>query len=79
MTVCDQDKEEIGLNIFTDPLYQPFESRVTLSKQISAEPSGTGEYSFKATGSETVVTKKASWDTISLHGRTWRVILVNKV
>ena len=78
MTVCDSDKEEIGLNIFTDPVYQPYESLRSLAKTIAASPSGTGDYSFKATGTEKVVEKKATWDTISLHGREWRVILVSK-
>lgn len=78
MTVCDQDKDEIALNIFTDPLYQPFESLRNLAKTIAATPQGNGEYSFKATGTETEVNKKASWDTISVNGREWRVILVQK-
>lgn len=78
MTVCDQDKEEIGLNIFTDPLYQPFESLRLLARKIGDNPSGNGVYSFKAAGSETVVEKTASWDTIIMHGRPWRVILVSK-
>lgn len=78
MTVCDQDKEEIGLNIMTDPLYQPFDSLRELAKKIGANPSGEGVYTFKATGSETVVEKKATWDTITLHGREWRVVLVSK-
>lgn len=78
MTVCDQDKEEIGLNVLTDPLYEPFESLRTLAKQIGETPNGEGSYTFKATGTETVVEKKATWDTIALHGREWRVILVSK-
>lgn len=78
MTVCDQDKEEIALNIFTDPVYQPFESLRTLAKTIASSPSGNGEYSFKATGTETVVNKKATWDTITMNGREWRVILVKQ-
>ncbi len=78
LTVCDQDKEEIGLNILSDPLYQPFESLRVLARQIGENPSGEGVYSFKAAGSETVVEKKATWDTITMHGREWRVVLVSK-
>ncbi|GAB1365412.1 hypothetical protein MASR1M36_02830 [Candidatus Cloacimonadaceae bacterium] len=78
MTVCDQDKEEIGLNILSDPLYQPFESLRVLAKKIGESPNGEGVYSFKAAGTETVVEKKATWDTISMHGREWRVVLVSK-
>jgi hypothetical protein len=38
MTVCDQDKEEIGLNILSDPLYQPFESLRVLAKRLAKAP-----------------------------------------
>jgi len=78
MTVCDQDKEEIGLNILTDPLYARFESLKTLAKRAGASPKGEGSYTFKATGTETVVEKQVTWDTISMHGREWRVMLVSK-
>ncbi|HRY84514.1 MAG TPA: hypothetical protein P5533_07765 [Candidatus Cloacimonadota bacterium] len=78
ITVCDQDKAEIGLNIFTDPVYQPYESLRILAKTIAAQTSGEGQYSFKAAGSETVAQKHATWDTIELHGKIWRVVLVSK-
>ena len=76
MIVCDQDKVEIGLNVFTDPMYENFESLKSLAKSIVASPQGEGEYSFKATGSQVEVAKKAVWDTINIHGREWRVVLV---
>jgi hypothetical protein len=31
-----------------------------------------------ATGTDEVVDKQASWDTISLHDRIWRVVLIYK-
>lgn len=46
------------------------------AKSIVAAPQGEGEYSFKATGSQVEVAKKAVWDTINIHGREWRVVLV---
>ncbi|HNQ44165.1 MAG TPA: cache domain-containing protein, partial [Candidatus Cloacimonadota bacterium] len=76
MMVLNQDKEEIGLNLFTDELYQPHESLRVLGKKIAAETKGDGEYRFMATGTDQVVDKKATWDTISMHGRDWRVVLI---
>jgi len=78
MMVCNQDQGEIGLNLFTDPLYDEFQSLRILGKKIAAEPTGEGEYSFWATGTQTETNKTATWDTISLHGREWRVVLVHR-
>lgn len=76
--VCDADKEEIGLNLFTDSMYLDHEALQSLGKQIAASPKGEGEYSFAATGTDDVVAKKAAWETITMHGREWRVVLVKK-
>ena len=78
MIVCDHDKDEIGLNLFTDPMYLEHESLQNFGKLVIASPKGEGEYRFKAAGSEEVVTKKAYWDTINIHGRDWRVVLAQK-
>ena len=76
MTVADQDKEEIALNVLSDPLYAPYTSLRTLTATIAKTPSGEGKYSFLATGTKTEVEKIATWDSFTMHDRTWRVILV---
>jgi len=79
MIVGEQDQEEIGKILFTDPMYDDYKTLRILGKKMISEPSGEGEYSFYATGTTDVVTKQATWDTISLHGRNWIVVLVRRV
>lgn len=76
--IYDPDSEEIGRMLFSDPLYADFESLLKLGRTIAAKPSGTGEYIFQAPGSKNKVIKNASWDTVKLHDREWRVILTHR-
>lgn len=77
-TVVDPDLEEIGKNIFTDPLYDEHESLRELGKQMVSEPTGKGEYHFFATGTTDVIRKLTTWATISMHGKKWIMILVRR-
>ena len=79
MIVCDQDPEEIGKNIFTDPIYEPYTSLRELATTIAGAESGVGKYRFMATGSKKEVEKSAAWSSFVYHGRTWRVILVKVI
>jgi len=71
----DQDKMEIGRNLFTDQLYEPFEELRVLGSEISQKESGLGEYSFFSRGMNTVVMKEFKWSWVGLHGTQWRLIL----
>jgi len=76
MIVCDQDPEEIGKNIFTDPIYDSYASLKELARTIAGSSSGEGRYRFVATGTKREVEKNATWSSFDYYGRTWRVILV---
>ncbi|MBN2220392.1 MAG: hypothetical protein JW697_08970, partial [Kosmotogaceae bacterium] len=51
----DQDEMEMGRNLFTDQLYEPFEELRVLGSEISQKESGWGEYRFFSRGMDTVV------------------------
>ena len=72
----DRDADQIGNNIFKDPLYKPFPSVLALGKKIIAERAGHGSYSFQVSeANKSVVTKDAYWTTAGLHGSDWRLII----
>jgi ABC-type uncharacterized transport system substrate-binding protein len=71
----DQDEVEIGRNLFTDKLYEPFDSLQELGKKISSNESGEGEYSFYSKGMGEMVRKEVKWTSVGLHGTQWRLIL----
>jgi hypothetical protein len=73
--VYDQDAGEIGRMLFSDPLYAPYVTLLKLGRNIAATSSGTGDYIFEQTMGKENVIKKASWDTVKLHGTEWRVVL----
>lgn len=75
MLIFDQVKDEIGRMLFSDPLYADHESLLELGKEIAAAPTGEGRYIFLAPELKDKAIKKAVWQTVSLHGREWRVVL----
>ena len=75
MIIYDQDKEEIGRMLFSDPLYAGYASLLDLGRKIAADPTGKGSYIFLAPGSQKKVIKNMVWQTVGLHGREWRVVL----
>jgi hypothetical protein len=76
--IYDPDSDEMGRMLFSDPLYADYESLKKLGKKIAANPSGVGEYIFQAPGGKEKVIKVASWDTVRLHNRDWRVVLTSR-
>lgn len=75
MIIYDQDKDEIGKMLFSDPAYAGYESLLALGKKIAAEPNGEGNYVYLAPGSDERVVKDVVWQTTGLHEREWRVVL----
>ncbi len=75
MIVFDQDSEEIGRMLFSDPLYAGYGSLLEMGRKIAASPDGKGSYIFLAPASREKVVKEMVWQTVRLHGREWRVIL----
>jgi TRAP-type mannitol/chloroaromatic compound transport system substrate-binding protein len=77
--IYDVDTGEISRNLFIDPMYQPYTELLSLGKQISVSPSGSGQYQFFDTGMKSTVKKKACWITFELHGTEWRLVLTQVV
>ena len=75
MIIYDQDPEEIGRMLFSDPLYAKYESLLELGKTIVAEAEGTGSYVFLAPGSTEKTIKNVIWQTVQKFEREWRVVL----
>lgn len=72
----DQDADEIGRNLFTDPLYADFPELIAAAEKIDAEDSGETMYSFYQTGTTNKVVKRTYWVTYKLYGMEWKLIWV---
>jgi TRAP-type mannitol/chloroaromatic compound transport system substrate-binding protein len=75
----DADPEEIGKNLFTDPLYKDYSELVALGRGIAVINSGIGEYPFFDTGMHKTVKKQARWVTFELYNTKWKLILVEEL
>lgn len=76
LIVYDADPEEIGKNMFSDPMFSPFEDLISFSKTVVSSNNGAGSYSFYIDGlkDKNLVEKIAVWDTAGLYGTEWRVV-----
>lgn len=75
IVIYDQDEEEIGKNLATDPSYQQYPGLVEVGEKIIQNNEGTAEYSYKKAGSDTDIKKIAYWKTLEFFGAKWRVVV----
>lgn len=73
----DADPDKIGRMLFADPIYQSFPELLQLGYRMAREPKGTGTYFFLRTGNMIPVPRNAIWNTLDLHGTTWRLALTH--
>lgn len=72
----DQDANEIGRDLFTDPLYAGFPELLAAGRKMDAEESGTTTYSFYKAGTMQTVTKLTYWNTFEMFGTEWKLVWV---
>lgn len=75
LILYDEDEDEIGRLLFSDPGYANYASLLALGRQIAEQHAGTGSYVFPAAHTMTEVVKHGAWQSVRLHGREWRVVL----
>ncbi len=68
----ETDAEEVGKNLFKDPLYSSEEIQ-KLSHKIINDSEGAMGYTFSSRGMGKPVAKIAWWKTVELYGTEWRV------
>lgn len=65
-----EDPEEVGSMIFSDPGYEIFPDVERFTTRIMTEPKGAAIISLSG------VKKHIVWDTVSLHGTDWRLLVM---
>jgi len=76
LILYDADTPQVGLNLFTAPLYRPYPALRNLGRRIAATPEGKGAYRFLNGPSKEIVRKSASWRSTSLYGTEWRLVAI---
>jgi len=77
LILYDVDKPQIGLNLFTSKLYQPYTELVSLGRRIAVVPEGSGVYKFRSGSSRHIVKKNGFWRSVSLYGTEWRLVAIH--
>jgi len=72
----DKDAKQIGLMLFEDPLYRPYENLLAAGRKIASDRKGKGSYEFLSVGKQGPVRKDIIWDTLELYGTEWRLVVV---
>lgn len=75
----DKDPKQIGLMLFEDPLYRPYENLLVAGRKIAEDKKGTGSYEFLAAGKQEPFRKDIVWDTVGIYGMEWRLVVVHIV
>ena len=79
LILYDADPSQVGLMLFSDPLYQPYPSLLDIGRKMVAERSGMGSYYFLNKEHNQNVTKEVYWTTVGLHGNEWRLAIIRVV
>ncbi|MBK8050247.1 MAG: cache domain-containing protein [Anaerolineales bacterium] len=77
LILYDANREEVGRNLFVDPLYNEYPSLQELGKRIAAEEAGGGVYTFLREDMQEPVEKTATWTTFDFCGQPWRIVLAH--
>jgi hypothetical protein len=77
LILYDVDTPQIGLNLFSAPLYRPYAELLSLGRRIAASPQGKGAYRFTRGPVKRVVKKNAFWQSVSLYGTEWRLVAIH--
>ncbi len=73
----DRNEKEIGKNLFTDEMYQPYENLRTLGQEILENNSGYGSYTFLSNTMTEPVEKLCFWETAGLYDMQWKLVLTS--
>lgn len=73
LMIYDMRATQIGLNLFTDPLYKPFPDLARVARKMAASPEGKDTYRFYRTPGDAPAVKVIYWRTVGLHGTAWRL------
>ncbi len=75
----DTDAKQIGLMLFEDPLFSPYQSLLAAGRRVAADRKGKSSYEFLAVGKQGTVRKDIVWDTVEIYGTEWRVVVAEVV
>lgn len=79
LILYDSDPAQTGLNIFTSNSFRNFPGVLSFAKRVAYRPNGQGSYDFRSRDliDSRIVRKDATWGTVALNNKEWRVVVVD--
>jgi hypothetical protein len=75
--IYDSDEGQIGLNLFSDPIYKNYTETLVFMRQVAGSSQGHGTYSYyRSVASGELVNKEVYWSSFGLHGAEWRLLVI---
>jgi len=75
IVIFDQDIEEVGRNIISDPAYTPYPGLIEAGKKIILTKEGNAEYSYLKANTNQKIFKKAYWKTVEFFSAEWKIVV----
>lgn len=75
LIIYDNNPNEINLNVLTDEPFIKFPDLLACARNIVAQQSGVGHYTFITKGAKVVHGKSAQWTSAQCGGREWRIVM----
>jgi len=79
LLLYETDPSQLGLNLFSDPLYRGYPELIKLGKRMVKEKEGRGYYTFLMQGTKKVVKKQVVWKTVPFLSNEWIVAVYREV
>jgi len=79
LLLYETDPTQMGLNLFSDPLYKDYPELIKLGRRMIKEKEGNGFYTFLIHGTKTIVKKQAVWKTAHFMNNYWIVVTYKEV
>jgi len=79
LLLYETDPTQMGLNLFTDPLYKDYPELIKLGKRMVKEKEGKGFYTFLIHGTKKVIKKQAAWKTVHFLNNDWIVVVYKEL
>lgn len=79
LLLYETDPTQMGLNLFSDPLYKDYPELITLGRRMVKEKEGKGFYTLLIHGTKNVVKKQAVWKTAHFLNNDWIIVAYKEV
>jgi branched-chain amino acid transport system substrate-binding protein len=78
LELYDTDEDQIGRNLFTDPVYENYTEVLEFMHELLGSNNGYGTYEYyESLESGKLVTKEVYWTSFGMYGMAWSLLYIH--